>query len=57
VIHIRKRQKEARDRQKSYADAHRTDRSYKVGNHVFIHIRDNKSTIQFRKGKNFHLDL
>ena len=31
VIHIRQRLKEAQDRQKNYADAHRTDRSYEVG--------------------------
>jgi hypothetical protein len=50
VIHIRQRLKEAQDRQKSYADAHRTDRSYEVGDQVFIRIRPNKSTIWFRKG-------
>ena len=50
MIHIRQRQKEARDRQKSYVDAHRTDQSYKVGDQVFIRIRPNKSTIRFRKG-------
>jgi hypothetical protein len=50
VIHIRQRLKEAQDRQKSYADAHRTDRSYEVGDQVFIRIRPNKSTIQFGKG-------
>jgi hypothetical protein len=50
VIHIRKRLKEAQDRKKSYADTHKTDRSYEVGDQVFIHIRPNKSTIWFRKG-------
>ena len=50
VIQIRKRLKEAQDRQKSYADAHRTDRSYEVGEQVFICIKPNKSTIWFRKG-------
>jgi hypothetical protein len=50
VIHIRKRLKEAWDRKKSYADAHRIDRSYEVGDQVFICIRPNKSTIWFRKG-------
>jgi hypothetical protein len=50
VIQIRQRLKEARDRQKSYADAHRIDRSYKVGDQVFICIRLNKSTIRFGKG-------
>jgi hypothetical protein len=50
VVHIRHRLKEAHDRHKRYVDAHRTDRSYKVGDQVFIHIRPNKSTIQFGKG-------
>jgi hypothetical protein len=50
VIQIRKRLKEAQDRQKSYADVHRTDQSYEVGDQVFIRIRPNKSTIRFRKG-------
>jgi hypothetical protein len=53
VIHIRKRLKEAHDRHKSYADAHRTDQSYKVGDQVFICIRPNKSTIRFKKGTKF----
>ena len=51
VIQIRQRLKEAQDRQKSYVDAHRTDRSYEVGDQVFICIRPNKSTIGFRNGK------
>jgi len=42
--------KEAQDRQKSYVDSHRIDRSYEVGHQVFIHIRPNKSTIRFGKG-------
>ena len=50
MVQIRKRLKEAQDRQKSYADAHRTDRSYEVGDRVFICIRPNKSTIRFGKG-------
>jgi hypothetical protein len=50
VIHIGQRLKEAQDRQKSYADAHRTDRNYEVGDQVFIHIIPNKSTIWFGKG-------
>ena len=50
VVQIRKRLKEAQDRQKSYADTHRTDRSYEVGDHVFIYIQPNKSNIQFGKG-------
>jgi hypothetical protein len=50
VIQIRQRLKEAQDRQKSYADAHMTDKSYEVRDQVFICIRPNKSTIWFGKG-------
>jgi ribosomal protein L21E len=50
VIQIRQRLKEAQDRQKSYVDAHRTDRSYEVGDQVFIFIRPSKSIIWFGKG-------
>ena len=50
MIQIRQRLKEAQDRHKIYADAHRTDRSYEVGDRVFICIRPNKSTIRFGKG-------
>eukprot|EP00253_Pinus_taeda_P032280 PITA_32280 len=39
VKQIRQRLKEAQDRQKSYVDAHRTDRKYEVGNQVFICIK------------------
>ena len=54
MIHIRQRLKEAHDRHKSYADAHRTDRSYKVGDQVCISIRPNKITIRFGKGKKLY---
>jgi hypothetical protein len=50
VIQIRHRLKESQDRKKHYADAHRIDQSYEVGDQVFIRIRPNKSTIRFRKG-------
>ena len=50
MIQIRQRLKEAQERQKSYADAHRTDLSYEVGDQVFICISPNKSTIRFGKG-------
>ena len=50
VIQIRQWLKEAQDRKKSYADAHRVDRNYKVGDTIFIRIRPDKSTIRFGKG-------
>ena len=44
---IRQRIKEAQDRQKSYADAHRVDRSYEVGDRVFLRVKLHKSSIKF----------
>ena len=36
VCHIRQRLKQAQDRQKSYDDMHRVDRSFKEGEFVFL---------------------
>jgi hypothetical protein len=47
---IRQRIKEAWDRQKSYVDAHCVDRSYKVGDRVFLQVKLHKSSIKFGKG-------
>jgi hypothetical protein len=44
--------KEAQDQQKSYADAHRVDRSYKVGDLVFLRVKPHKRLIKFGKGAN-----
>jgi hypothetical protein len=47
---IRQRIKEAHDRQKSYADAHRVDCSYEVDDRVFLWVKPHKSSIKFGKG-------
>jgi hypothetical protein len=47
---IRQRIKEAQDRHKSYVDAHRVDRSYEVGDRVFLRVKQHKSSIKFGKG-------
>jgi hypothetical protein len=39
-----------KDCQKSYFDAHRVDRSYKVGDRVFLQVKPHKSSINFLKG-------
>jgi hypothetical protein len=57
VIQIRQRLKEAQDRQKSYADAHRTDRSYKVGDQVFIVSGLIRVPYGSGRGQSCHLDL
>ena len=49
---IRGRLKEEQDRKKSCANAHRVDRSYEVGDRVFLRVRPQKISIKFRKGKN-----
>ncbi|KAH9304109.1 hypothetical protein KI387_008513, partial [Taxus chinensis] len=41
---------EAQDRQKKYADQHRTDRSFEVGTKVFLRVRPHKSPIRYGKG-------
>jgi hypothetical protein len=47
---IRQRIKEAQDRQKSYANVHRVDRSYEVCDRVFLWVKLHKSLIKFGKG-------
>ena len=47
---IRQRIKEAQDRQKSYVNVHRVDRSYKVEDRVFLQVKPHKSSIKFGKG-------
>jgi hypothetical protein len=47
---IRQRIKEAQDRHNSYANAHRVDRSYEVGDRVFLWVKMHKSSIKFGKG-------
>ena len=40
----------AQDRQKKYADAHRLDRHFSVGDRVFLRVRPRKSPIHYGKG-------
>jgi hypothetical protein len=47
---IRQRIKEAQDRQKSYVDAHRVDRSYEVDDRGFLRVKPRESLINFGKG-------
>ena len=52
---IRQRIKEAHDRLKSYADVHQVDRSYKVGNRVFLRVKPHKGSIKFGNGAKLSL--
>jgi hypothetical protein len=46
VIQIKKNLKNAQDRQKSYADRKRTPKEFKTGDHVYLIIRPNKSSLR-----------
>ena len=39
VVKIRRNLKEAQDREKSYADKHRVNREFSVGDHVYLRVR------------------
>jgi hypothetical protein len=46
MIKIKKNLKATQDRQKSYADKGRTHREFKVGDHVFLKVKANKSSLK-----------
>jgi hypothetical protein len=50
VQRIREHLLTAQDRQKKYADAHRIDRQFSVGDKVFLRVRPRKSPIRYGKG-------
>lgn len=50
VCRIRQRLKWAHDRNKSYADMNRVDRSFKEGELIFLRVKPHKSSIRFGKG-------
>ena len=46
VVKIRQKLKAAPDRQKSYADKHRVDREFNIGDHVYLKVRARKSSLK-----------
>jgi hypothetical protein len=46
MIKIKKNLKASQDRQKIYADKGRTHRQFKVGDHVFLKVKSNKSSLK-----------
>ena len=46
VLKIRQNLKEAQDRHKSYADKHRMNREFIVGDHVYLRVRPRKSSLK-----------
>jgi hypothetical protein len=46
MIKIKQNLKDAQERQKSYVDKNRTHREFKVGDHVFLKMKANKSSLK-----------
>ena len=46
VVKIRKNLKVSQDRQKSYASKHRVNREFSVGDHVYLIVRERKSSLK-----------
>jgi hypothetical protein len=46
MIKIKRNLKVAQDRQKSYADSNITHREFKVGDHVFLKVKTNRSSLK-----------
>ena len=46
MIKIKQNLKVAQDRQKNYADKKRTHKEFKVGDHVFLKVKDNRSSLR-----------
>jgi hypothetical protein len=46
MLKIKKNLKVAQDRKKIYADKNRTHKDFKVGDHVFLKVKDNRSSLK-----------
>ena len=46
VVRIRQNLKAAQDRKKSYADKHRVNREFNVTDHVYLKVRERKSSLK-----------
>ena len=46
VVKIRQNMKATHDRQKRYADKHRMNREFSVGDHVYLRVRAKKSSLK-----------
>ena len=56
VVKIRQNLKAAHDRQKSYADKHRMNREFSVGDHVYLRVKEKKSSLKLGSCASCHLD-
>ena len=52
VVKIRWNLKAAQDRQKSYTDKHRGNRQFSVGDHVYLQVREKKSSLKLESCAN-----
>ena len=50
---IKERLKATQSRQKSYANNHRRDLEFEVGDHVFLKVSPMKSVMRFRRKEKF----
>jgi hypothetical protein len=48
MIKIKQNLKASQDRQKSYVDKNKTQREFKVGDHVFLKVKANRSSLKLR---------
>ena len=46
VVKIRQNLKTAQDRQKIYADKHRMNREFSIGDHVYLRVKEKKSSLK-----------
>ena len=46
VVKIKQKLNAAQDRQKNYEDKHRVNREFSVGDHVYLRVRENKSSLK-----------
>jgi hypothetical protein len=57
MLKIKQNLKAAQDRQKSYADKNRTHREFKVGEHVFMKMKANRSSLKLHRACKGPMDL
>ena len=48
VVKISKNMKETHDRHKGYVDKHRVNREFNVGDHVYLRVKEKKSSLKLR---------
>ena len=57
MLKIKQNLKASQDKQKSYADKDRTHREVKVGDHVFLKMKANRSSLKLGNCSNWQLAI